>query len=38
VRLKKKNTSGTLGNASGSGRIREIIGTTCSSDTVGILV
>jgi hypothetical protein len=35
---KKKNTSGALGNASGSERIREIIGIARSSSTVGILV
>jgi hypothetical protein len=38
MRLKKKNTSDALGNASGSERIRENIGIACSSSTVGILV
>jgi hypothetical protein len=37
MRLKKKNMSGALGNTSGSGRIREIIGIARSSDTVGTL-
>jgi hypothetical protein len=37
ARLKKKSTSGALGNASGSKRIREIIGIARSSSTVGIL-
>jgi hypothetical protein len=37
ARLKKKSTSGTLGNASGSKRIREIIGIVRFSSTIGIL-